>query len=235
MKGLPSDFQLIDKAYRAIKSAIVTLNLKPGEQIIETRLAETLGISKTPIREALWRLYHEGFVEREPFRGAFVSRIRPKDVRDLFELREYLEPVAVRDATEDLTAQEIDEIEELVNKGQEAYDNGDYDEASRYIRLFHDRIIAKVRNDRVKEILMNLDDHLDRIRHISIRISGLPAKTFSEHTNLVQALRKRDKEEAERIMKEHIVTVLDAFLNDDAIDKLAWFTVGEGLGMRGVQ
>jgi len=227
MKHSASEFQLVQKAYVVIKKAIVTLKLKPGEQLTETRLAETLGISKTPIREALWRLYQEGFVEREPFRGAFVSRIRTQDVRELFELREYLEPIAVRDAVETLSDEEIREIEGLVKEGEQAYQSGDYDKASDYIRLFHDRLIWKVKNTRIRDILTNLDDHLDRIRHISIRISGLPARTFTDHKKIVEALRRRNAEQAEALVRDHVRLILEVFLSEDASNRLSWFSVGE--------
>lgn len=172
-------------------------------------------------------MYQEGFVEREPFRGAIVSRIRTQDVRELFELREYLEPIAVRDAVETLSDEEIREIEGLVKEGEQAYQSGDYDKASDYIRLFHDRLIWKVKNTRIRDILTNLDDHLDRIRHISIRISGLPARTFTDHKKIVEALRRRNAEQAEALVRDHVRLILEVFLSEDASNRLSWFSVGE--------
>ncbi len=87
---------LKDKAYHAIKAAILSLKLKPGDPLVESDLAQQLGISKTPVRDALLELEREGFVTKVPFKGTYVTEITLKDVREVFQVRAVLEGLAAR-------------------------------------------------------------------------------------------------------------------------------------------
>jgi len=106
---------LSDQAYQVIKEAIISLELEPGERLKESTLAEELGISKTPIREALTRLQHEGLVETIRFKGASVAQIDDHDVEEIFEFRELLEGAAVKRAAIAFSSEDLQKGEALLD------------------------------------------------------------------------------------------------------------------------
>jgi DNA-binding GntR family transcriptional regulator len=208
---------LRDRAYDAIKEAILTLSLKPGEPLVERNLATRLGISKTPIRGALVRLEREGLVTMAPFKGTIVAHIYKDDIREIFELREALESLAARRAASMLTEDDLREGERALDIADEAFRAGRYAECSRIGHGIHDILIKRAGNKRLRAIVRNLDDHLQRYRLVSAQIPGRLARSNQEHRDLLAALRARDVLLAERLMREHLQGVLDDLMTQDDV------------------
>ncbi|MEW6230714.1 MAG: GntR family transcriptional regulator [Chloroflexota bacterium] len=199
---------LKDKAYAAIKDAILSLQLKPGEPLVETELAEQLGISKTPVRDALQQLERGGFVTRVLFKGTYVTEVTLKDVKEVFQLRAVLEGLAARLAAPLLTPEEWDEGERLIGTAEAALAQGNRELCSQLGKQFHNLVIQKTDNQRLIPILHNLDDHLQRFRLVSDQISGRLEKSVQEHRRVLEALRQRDPALAEQAMRDHLHSVL---------------------------
>ncbi len=199
---------LKDRAYAAIKEAVLSLKLKPGEPLVETELAEQLGISKTPVRDALQELEREGFVTRVLFKGTYVTEVTPKDVQEVFQLRAVLEGLAARLATPLFTPEDWDQGERLISAAEAALAQGDRELCSQLGKQFHDLIIQKADNQRLPPIIHNLDDHLQRFRRMSDQISGRLEKSVQEHRRVLEALRQRDHNLAEQAMRGHLHSVL---------------------------
>jgi DNA-binding GntR family transcriptional regulator len=199
---------LKDHAYRRIKTAILNLELKPGEALIEGELAERLGISKTPVRDALTELRREGLVTKIPYSGTFVSEITPQDIRDIIQIRTVLESLAARVATPLLTEAELQKLADLITFELDAIGEGNIEFASQCNGEFHDVIIHKVQNQRLVSILENIGDQMKRIRALSSQLQGRLHKSAEEHTLVLAALRDRDPDKAEEMLRVHMLSVL---------------------------
>ncbi len=199
---------LKDKAYNAIKSAILSLQLKPGAPLVESELAQQLGISKTPVRDALLELEREGFVTKVLFKGTYVTEVTLKDVREIFQVRAVLEGLAARLAAPLFSPQELDQMAENLAAAEAALAEGNLDLCSERGKRLHDAIINKADNQRLTLIIRNLDDHVQRFRLLSDQISGRLNKSVKEHRRVLEALRQRDPAAAEQAMRDHLFSVL---------------------------
>ncbi|HIQ04986.1 MAG TPA: GntR family transcriptional regulator, partial [Anaerolineae bacterium] len=204
--GGPSSLK--ERAYIALKSAILSLDLKPGQALVESDLAEQLGVSKTPVRDALQELEREGFVVRVPYKGTYVAQVNWKDIEEIFQLRAVLEGLAVRLATLRLTADDWEKGERLLARAQEALAQGDRELCSRLGRQFHKLFIRKADNQRLASIMYNLEDHLQRFRRMSDQIGGRLEKSQEEHRRVLEAVKQRNALLAEEAMRSHMHSVL---------------------------
>jgi DNA-binding GntR family transcriptional regulator len=199
---------LKDKAYNAIKSAILSLKLKPGDPLVESELAQQLGISKTPVRDALLELEREGFVTKILFKGTYVTEVTLKDVREIFQLRAVLEGLAARLAAPLFSAEELEKTEKTLSAAEAALTVGNLALCSERGKRLHDAIINKADNQRLTLIIRNLDDHIQRFRLLSDQISGRLDRSIKEHHRVLEALRQRDPAAAEQAMRDHLFSVL---------------------------
>jgi DNA-binding GntR family transcriptional regulator len=199
---------LKDKAYAAIKDAILSVRLKPGTPLVEAQLAEELGVSKTPVRAALEELEREGFVTRILFKGTYVTEVTVKDLVEIFQLRAVLEGLAARIATPLFSPAELDQIDRNLTAAEAALAAGDLPRCSELGKSLHDAIIDTADSQRLALIIRNLDDHFQRFRAISDQISGRLNKSVKEHRRTLDALRRRDAAAAEQAMHDHMHSVL---------------------------
>ena len=212
--------KVTDWVYEELKSAIVDLRLAPGEPLREATLAERLGVSKTPIREALTRLEQEGLVVTTSFKGAVVTRYSRQDLIEIYELRELLENAAVRAAAESMTEQDrarLDRISRESRRLQSAKDTG---ELAALISEFDVVLFDQVRNHRIQALIENLRAHLTRIGQLTAEIPGRIEASVDEHEKIVKAIAGRDPQLAEQCMREHIRSVRDDQLRalEEAVD-----------------
>jgi DNA-binding GntR family transcriptional regulator len=199
---------LKDKAYAAIKDAILSVRLKPGTPLVETQLAEELGISKTPVRAALEELEREGFVTRILFKGTYVTEVTVRDLVEIFQLRAVLEGLAARIAAPLFSPDELDLLDQNLATAEAALAEGNVARCSELGKTLHDAIIDKANSPRLNLIIRNLDDHFQRFRAISDQISGRLNKSVKEHRRTLDALRRTDAAAAEQAMREHMHSVL---------------------------
>lgn len=199
---------LKDIAYAAIKKAILSVQLKPGIPLVETQLAQELGISKTPVRAALEELEREGFVTRILFKGTYVTEVTIKDLTEVFQLRAVLEGLAARLATPLFSPPDLDMIEKSLTAAETALAEGHLSLCSELGKKLHDAIIDKADSQRLNMIIRNLDDHVQRFRAISDQRSGRLNKSAKQHRRILDALREQDPDAAEQAMRDHLHSVL---------------------------
>ncbi|MCX5907337.1 MAG: GntR family transcriptional regulator [Deltaproteobacteria bacterium] len=217
-----SDFLLLkDKVYDAIKTRIIDLTLAPKEQLVEQRLAEELGVSKSPIREALLRLETDGLVYTLPFKGCFVAEITPQDLQHIFQLREALETYCLRLAGKNYSAENFSGIRSILSKGEAAVRGNHFEHCYSINTEFHDTLILTAKNPKIQRIYMTLRDHLDRYRNIASRIRGRVRKSHREHILIVEALEKRDLVQSEKYLSDHLRSVLDDLLRSKEFHALS--------------
>jgi DNA-binding GntR family transcriptional regulator len=209
LEKVAAPISLKDQAYLAIKRAILSLKLKPGEALVESDLAQQLGISKTPVRTALHELEREGLVTKVLYKGTYVTEVTLRDIQELFQLRAVLEGLAARLAAPAFDESELAQAREVLRLMEAALNMQEKDLASQYGKQFHDLILQQADNHRLQLIVHNLDDHLQRFRLLSDQISGRLQKSLTEHKGVLEALEQRDPDLAEQRIKEHLHSVLE--------------------------
>ncbi len=193
-----------DKIYSQIKMDIIRCILKPGSAISEAKLAMRYNVGKAPVRDALARLGHEGFVISQARKGHLVAPITIQDVIDLYGVRMALEPVAAR-----LAAGRVDEdhLRQAARACEIAVDESDPGSVSRFLRAnseFHKSIASASGNRRLAKQISDLLDDTERVRQVMIGTTGSRKEAITEHEALVEALVVGDKAEAESMTKTHI-------------------------------
>ncbi|ADD68547.1 transcriptional regulator, GntR family [Denitrovibrio acetiphilus DSM 12809] len=194
---------LSEKIAHTIRNNIIKGIIKPGERLVEPKLSEMLGISRTPIREALRLLEMEGFIDIIPRRGAVVTTLTRKDIDDIFIIKMKLEPLASRLAVDNLEKSDIDRLKELAAKmeagsakGVTQMINWNYD--------FHNIFIYKCNNDRLIRMLDGLQQQFKRATVYSFTTEGRTKKVNEEHLELIKAFEKKDSDSVEKIVETHV-------------------------------
>ena len=204
----PDRRKMTDRVYEELREAIIELRLRPGEPLREVPLAAQLGVSKTPLREAFTRLEQEGLVETTSFKGAVVTGYSERDLREIYELRALLEGAAARAAAEGLNDATLGELRELVARSRELRDAGDLAPLATLLGQFDVALFALVTNERIAALIDNLRAHLTRIGKLTEDIPGRVEASVEEHAAIVEAIAARDPDEADRLMRVHIQSVL---------------------------
>lgn len=195
---------LRDVVSEALREAITNGVLKPGERLMEIQLAEQLGVSRTPVREAIRRLELEGFVVMIPRRGTYVSDLSIKDINDVYEVRMALDVLAAGLAAERITDDELEQMERMLVEISEYIKSGDMDKIVELDSDFHDVLYKASRNDRLAGIIANLREQFTRFRTISMSCPGRLINTLEEHRQLVEAIAQRNSELAQKVAREHL-------------------------------
>lgn len=199
--------KLTDWAYEELKAAILDLRLVPGQPLREHVIAESLGISKTPVREALAWLERDGLVVTEVFKGAVVSSYSRQDLEELYELRELLEVAAARAAATSLTDVVGRELQRIAADSRREARLGHSRRLALYVTEFDTVIFENVANSRLRSLIANLRDHLTRVGHLTVGIPGRLEKSVEEHDRIINAIVSGDADAAEATMREHIASV----------------------------
>jgi DNA-binding GntR family transcriptional regulator len=195
---------LRELVFEAIREAIVSGTLAPGERLMEVQLAEELGVSRTPVREAIRRLELEGYVVMVPRKGAFVASLSAKDVADVFEIRAALEGLAAELAAERITEEELEELERQLHYVARCVEEGDLPGLVEADTRFHELLYRASRNQRLTQIIGNLREQIQRFRTTSLATPGRMQETLEEHKKIVEALAQRNAVLARRLAEEHI-------------------------------
>jgi len=210
---------LRELVFERLRSAIIAGELHPGERLMEIQLAEELGVSRTPVREAIRKLELEGFVVMIPRKGAYVADITLKDVADVFEIRAALEALAAELASQRATDEELDELERALIAIGEVIDGDDMDELVARDTHFHELIYRASRNSRLAQMTSLLSEQIQRFRARTLAHPKRRRISLKEHYALVEALRARDPELARRTAKAHIESAEQALMSLVADDE----------------
>jgi len=205
MKELSIDnTPLCEKIAETIREYILKGVLKPGDRLTEPKLSEMLGISRTPIREALRILETEGFVEIFPRRGAVVSEITDKDVDDIFALKVKLESLAAKLAVKNLTDEDIKRLKEINDKMEKSAKARNVSNLIKLNAEFHNVFITKSKNSRLEKFLLSLLRQFKRATAYSFTEAGRIYQVLEEHVQIVEAFEERDAEKVEKLVEKHI-------------------------------
>src|ERR1700678_2794036 len=195
-----------DRAYTALKDVILALDIydRPGEvRLDERRIASDLGISRTPVREAMAQLEREGFVRSVPRRGIYVVRKTKVEVTELITAWAALESMAARLITQNASDQEIVTLRAMFATFENGRLHANLDEYSEVNIEFHQAIIRMSRNRVLIDLAENLFAHMRMIRRKTIGESDRADRSISDHMNIIQAIEARDTARAEALVRDH--------------------------------
>jgi len=198
---------LRDVVFETLKEAILTGKFEPKERLMEIKLADQLGVSRTPVREAIRKLELEGLVVMEPRKGAYVSDISFKDIIDTLEVREALETFAVKLAVEKNKVEDISEIEKLNLSFQDAYKNENVKKMVEYDTEIHKAIIRLSENRKLIAFMEELNEIMQRFRLIFFNETYNPERIDQEHQDVIKAIKDKDMEKAQNAMRNHLRTL----------------------------
>lgn len=187
---------LRDRAYEAVKDGILRLELPPGEPLVETVLAERLGISKSPVRDALHQLEREGLAVRAPFKGVQVAPLEPSDVLDAFEIRGLLEELAIRRCAGHLGPADVDAVRAVIEDGSRALREGDSAGVERSVDRFHREIARLSGSALLATMLDNVYDRLARVRAMVVEDASRSATSLAEHAAILDLIAAGDADAA---------------------------------------
>ena len=185
-----------------LRRLVVTGELPPGSRIVEDRLAERLGVSRNPVREALQALAAEGFVEILPRRGAVVAQITAEQAEDLFDVRTALEPLAARLAARRADADGTARLREVLERAREATDQGELDLLAAYNTEFHSLVVELSGNDYLGLLVSPMARRVQWVFRTSAATRA--PHSWTEHEELLRAIASGDEEYAEAVARSHV-------------------------------
>lgn len=208
---------LRDVVFQTLRQAILRGELKPGERLMEIHLAQKLGVSRTPVREAIRKLELEGLVRMVPRKGAVVAEITISDLQDVLEVRMALEELAVKYVCRRVTQEQLDELKRRSDAFKKTLGGNDVGLCAQADMAFHDMIYQATGNNRLVQILNNIREQMYRYRMEYLKDRHSHAILVEEHEAILKALASGDEKTALEMtcrhverQKEHIISVLNA-------------------------
>lgn len=201
---------LRDVVFNTLRQAILKGELKPGERLMEIQLANKLGVSRTPVREAIRKLELEGLVLMIPRKGAEVAEITEKSLKDVLEVRKALEELAVQLACERITREEVDELAKAGEDFKKVLKSKDITEIAEADVRFHDIIYMATDNQKLIALLNNFREQMYRYRVEYLKKEDVHKQLIAEHDAIVEHVSNRNQGEAMAVVCQHIDNQVDA-------------------------
>ena len=205
LEGLTRRKSLGQHVLENLKHAILRGDIPPGNRLVESRLAETMGISRTPIREAMHKLEREGLLWKLPNSGFTVTGLTREDIEETFGIRSVLESYAARLAAIKHEEEELAPLEKKIKEYQACLDQGRLEDLPAINTRFHDILYALSRSPKLIKMVNDLRDQIYRFRKIILREKGRAKASNDDHRKMLKAIRKRDADRVERLVKDHIL------------------------------
>ncbi len=195
---------LRDEVYEALKKSILHGKLKGGQRLIEETLAEEIGISRTPVREAFHKLERDELVTRLPKGGFAVREFTKEDVDEIFGIRSALESYAAYLATLHMTPDKISQLEKKVKESEEAFEKGDEERLVQLNTEFHDLIYRSCKSKKLFEMINNFRDYFFRYRPFLLRTEKGTNYSIQDHRRMLEAMKRKNPRLVERLVRNHL-------------------------------
>ena len=206
---------LSQKVYHVLKNAIVRGDLAPNSKLILTEIAKSLGVSNTPIREAINKLVSEGLIKIIPNKGILVKEINIDDFQEILQVRAFLDGLIAKIASEKITDEEIDEMMGVIHEMEYTVKKDDRLNYNDLDIQFHDFLLNITGNNKLKEIYNNLINQSNRFRLRTLKIPDRMGKSLKEHREIAFKIKERNPDEANRVSQEHIESILRSIEEDE--------------------
>ncbi len=208
-KEVTDKYSLRGRVFNRIREDILSGHYKQNEELKENTIGLELGVSRTPVREALRQLELEGLVNIIPNKGAYVTGISEKDIHDIYVIRSYLEGLCARWACEHINDEKLQELEEVVYLSEFHSKKKHYDQVVELDNKFHELIYEASGSKILRHVLSDFHHYVQRIRKITLSNPERAENSNHEHTAILDAIRERNGELAETLAHEHIIQTIE--------------------------
>jgi Transcriptional regulators len=190
--------------FNTLREAIIVGELKPGERLMEVQLADKMGVSRTPVREAIRKLELEGLVEMLPRKGAHVADLSVKDIMDVLEVRATLDGLATMLSATRITDDELKDLKHVQTQFINFVEKDNLQGSIKKDVEFHDIIYRSSRNDKLIQISSNLREQIQRFRVIYLKDFSSTRELIKEHAEIIEGIGRKDPELAQKYAQKHI-------------------------------
>lgn len=204
------------RVFHTIREDILAGKYAPNEELKEKTIGDELGVSRTPVREALRQLELEGLVSIIPNRGAYVVGITRKDMQDIYAIRGRLEGLCAGWAAVHITKEQLDELEEIVFRAEFHAQKGNTEQLVELDNQFHETLYKSSGSKELQKVLSDFHQYLQRVRRLTLTNQQRAAASNHEHKMIVEALKEHDADKAERLAAAHIVSTAEN------IERVGW-------------
>ena len=208
-KEVTDKYSLRGRVFHRIREDILSGKYSENEELKEATIGAEFGVSRTPVREALRQLELEGLVRIIPNKGAYVTGISVKDTRDIYVIRSYLEGLAARWACDHISEEDIESLEEIVYLSEFHVKKKHYEQLVELDNKFHESIYRASGSKILEHELTTFHHYLERIRKESLKREERAAQSNEEHLAILEAIKKRDGDLAEKLAHEHIIQTIE--------------------------
>ena len=209
-------YSLSSRVFHTIREDILNGKYQANEELKEKSIGEEMGVSRTPVREALRQLELEGLVHIIPNKGAFVENVTLEDIKDIYEIRSLLEGLCARWAANNITKEQLEELEETVFLSDFHFSKENWDQMVELDNRFHEIVYEACGSKELTRVLRDYHHYLQRIRKITLEQKTRARASMDEHCKIAEALKARDAAEAERCASIHIRNTISN------MDKIGW-------------
>lgn len=202
-----------DIVYSNLRNMIFSQDLKNGDRLIESNIAEEMNVSRTPVREAIKKLEAEGLLEYKPRRGAIVKGISREDIIEIYSIRKAIEVLAVEYSVDNITSEELENLRELSNRSKKHAEAGETELFNKVLKEFNQLLIETSRKPRLIRLIDIHLDYLERFRLANRGQINRRKEAIEEHDEIIEAISKKDKEEARNAVINHLNNAQKAYLD----------------------
>lgn len=201
-------YSLRGRVFNEIREGILSGKYKQNEELKENTLGQELGVSRTPVREALRQLELEGLVKIIPNKGAYVIGLTERDIKDIYDARSALEGLCARWAAEYITDEQLKELSENVELSEYYAARGNYAQVCELDTKFHE-ILYQASGSRIMEqMMLNFHHYVERVRRVSLATEGRAEKSNEEHRRIVRAIAEKNPKQAEELAHRHVLNTI---------------------------
>lgn len=211
-------FSLRGRVFHKIRDDILNGKYKQGEELREATIGEELGVSRTPVREAFRQLELEGLLKMIPNKGTYVTGITQKDVEDIYMIRSLLEGLCAKWATENITAEQMNEMEENVYLSEFHESKGHYDQMAQMDNRFHEILYESCNSKMLEHLLRDFHQYVYRVRKLTLASEKRGKASNHEHREIMEAIRDGDGERAEKLANLHMRNAYDNMLKNGLVE-----------------
>lgn len=203
-------YSLRGRVFQSIREDILSGRYEQNTELKEAAIGAELGVSRTPVREALRQLELEGLVTIIPNRGAYVNMITARDVQDIYVIRSMLEGLCARWATQSITAEQLDSMEETLCLSEYHTSKKNYEKLYELDSLFHEQLYEAGGSRILNHILSDFHDYVKMVRKATISTSSRSVTSTEEHRAIFEAIKEKDPDKAEALAKEHVKHTIES-------------------------
>ena len=207
-KEVSDKYSLRGRVFNKLREDILSGAYQENEELKENTIGVELGVSRTPVREALRQLELEGLVTMIPNKGAYVTGITSKDIHDIYMIRSYLEGLCARWACENIVEAQIEALDEILYLSDFHARRSHNEQLVDLDNKFHDQIYKASGSKILNHVLSDFHHYVERVRKITLAVPERATKSSQEHAAILDAIRKRDGDLAEKLSHEHIMKSL---------------------------